>query len=115
MWPWPSIADIKKAYNSTISSVSKTYDKAVATTKSAYNKTATRVTKAGLATQKWAVDHKEALLIYSKNLQNYGDKTAAVRAVVAIPGLTIAGTGTDPGATVAAAGKTVSLIGAFWS
>jgi len=112
MWPWPSIADLRKAYTSTVSTVSKTYDKAVATTKSAYNQTASAVTKAGVATQKWTAENKETLLSVAKGMQEVGDKTAVVGGIAAVAGAPIAGVGAAPGAGLAAAGKTVSLAGA---
>jgi hypothetical protein len=111
MWPWPSLSDLKQAYNSTVSAVSTTYNKAVATTKSAYNQTATAVTKAGVATQKWTTDHKEALLSTAKSMQETGDKTAAAGAVMAIAGAPVAGVGAAPGAAVATSGAIVSGAG----
>jgi len=112
MWPWPSMADLRKAYTSTVSTVSKTYDKSVATTKSAYNQTASAVTKAGIATQKWTAENKETLLSVAKGMQDVGDKTVVVGGIAAVAGAPIAGVGAAPGAGLAAAGKAVSLAGA---
>lgn len=71
--------------------VSKTYDKAIATTKSAYNQTASAVTKAGVATQKWTTKNKETLLSVAKGIQDVGDKTAIVGGIAAVAGAPIAG------------------------
>jgi hypothetical protein len=105
------MADLRQAYNSTVSTVSKTYDKAVATTKSAYHQTAAAVTKAGVATQKWTTEHKTALLDVAKNMQEAGDKTAVVGAGMAIAGAPVAGVGAAPGLAVASAGGIVSTAG----
>jgi hypothetical protein len=111
MWPWPSISDLRQAYNSTVSAVSSTYNKAVATTKSAYNQTATAVVKAGVATQKWTTDNKQRLLGVAKSMQETGDKTAVVGAGMAIAGAPVAGVGAAPGLAVAGAGGIVSTAG----
>jgi len=105
------MADLKKAYNSTVASVSKTYDNAVATTKSAYHQTAATVTKAAVATQKWTAERKETLLSVAKNMQEVGDKTAATGAVMAVAGAPVAGVGAAPGLAVAATGGIVGTAG----
>ena len=111
MWPWPSLVDLRKSYNSITSSVSKVYDKAVATTKSVYNETRTKVSNTGVAIQTWTTEHKETLLATAKQMQESGDKTAEVGAGMAIAGSTVAGVGAAPGLAVASAGATYSLIG----
>jgi len=111
MWPWPSMLDLKRAYNSTVSSVSKSYDQVVASTKSAYHQTTSAVSQAGVTTQKWTTEHKAALLDVAKNMQEVGDKTAVVGAGMAIAGAPVAGVGAAPGLAVAGAGGIVSTAG----
>jgi RHS repeat-associated protein len=111
MWSWPSMSDLRKVYTSTVSTVSKTYDKAVATTKSAYKQTASAVTKARVAAQKWTAKNKEALLSVAKGMQDVGDKTAVVGGIAAVAGAPIARVGAAPGAGLAAAGKAFHWLG----
>jgi len=118
MWPWPPsyynpLTRVKAAYNQAVNSVRSTYNKAEASVKSAYNHTAKAVSNTGTAVKKWTVENKETLLTTAKNLQDGGDKVAAVGAVAAVAGAPIAGVGAAPGATLAAAGKAVSLTGAL--
>lgn len=77
--------------------------------KGAYNQSAKAVSNAGTAVKKWTVKNKESLLTTAKTLQDVGDKTATVGAVMAVA---VAGVGAAPCATVAAGGKLTSLVGA---
>jgi len=85
------MSDLRKAYTSTGSTVSKTYDKAVATQKSAYNQIPSAVTKAGVETQKWSAENKETLLSVTKGMQDVGDKTTVVGGIAAAAGAPLLG------------------------
>ncbi|SDT67421.1 RHS repeat-associated core domain-containing protein [Mucilaginibacter mallensis] len=113
---WPdwldnAVKQAKSSYNNAVATTKAVYNTAVSATKSAYNQTATAVVKAGVATQKWTTDHKEALLSTAKSMQETGDKTAAAGAVMAIAGAPVAGVGAAPGAAVATSGAIVSGVG----
>ncbi|MES2417944.1 MAG: hypothetical protein V4541_07125, partial [Bacteroidota bacterium] len=116
MWPWPGIisrsfSGLQSSYNSAVNTVKSTYNRAETNARSAYNQTAKAVSNTGTAIKNWTVENKQSLLETAKNLQDGGDKVAAVGAVAAIAGAPIAGVGAAPGATLATAGKAVSLTG----
>lgn len=113
MWPWPSnpFSQAQSLFNNTVTKVQSSYANAEAGVKSAYNQTAKTVSNTGTVIKNWTVQNKQSLLTTAKNLQDGGDKVAAAGAVAAIAGAPIAGVGAAPGATLATAGKAVSLTG----
>ena len=115
MWPWPfnPLSGLEAVYNQAVYSVRSTYNKAEAKVKSTYNHTAKVVSNADKAVKNWTVENKQTLLKTAKSLQDGGDKVAVVGAAAAVASTPIAEVGAAPGATLAAAGKAVSLTGAL--